>query len=223
MTMKKRLILGIFTLAAIGAMALAGPTRAGSFDSEAKRFVGNLGAKTAVLVGDEGAESEAERVRKLYGFVDNVVDVPAIARFTMGRYWRQASEQQRVEFVKLFRGYVAFSVADRIKALADASIKVQKVIPVKASKARDVLVICRIEMRQGRSLAVVWRVRKTEAGPRLVDVIVDGISMAVVQREEFASVLRAKQGDIGTFLAALREKTGGAAAMVAERQGQQSN
>ncbi len=215
--MKKRIIVGIFTLAAIGAMALAGPARAGSFDNEAKRFVGSLGTKTAVLVDDDGIKTEAERVQKLYGFVDNVVDVPAIARFTLGRYWRRASEQQRAEFLKLFRGYVAYSVADRIKALAGASIKVQKVIPVKASKAKDVLVICRIEIRQGRSLAVVWRVRKTEAGPRLVDVIVDGISMAVVQREEFASVIRAQDGNIGSFLTALREKTGGAAAMVAER------
>ena len=90
-------------------------------------------------------------------------------------------------------------------------------VPVKASKAKDVLVICRIDIGQGRSLAVVWRVRKTEAGPRLVDVIVDGISMAVVQREEFASVIRAQDGNIGSFLTALREKTGGAAAMVAER------
>ena len=214
--MKKHSILKIFTVAAIGAMALAGPARAGSFDSEAKQFVSSLGAKTAIMIGNEDTESEAERAQKLYGFVDNVVDVPAIARFTMGRYWRQASEQQRAEFKKLFRGYVAYSVADRIKALAGASIKVQKVVPVKASKAKDVLVICRIEIRQGRSLAVVWRVRKTEAGPRLVDVIVDGISMAVVQREEFASVIRAQDGNIGSFLTALREKTGGAS-MVAER------
>ncbi len=217
MIMRKRIIVGIFTLAAVGAMALAGPARAGSFDNEAKRFVGSLGDKTAVMIRNESTESEAERAQKLYGFVDNIVDVPAIARFTLGRYWRQASEQQRAEFMKLFRGYVAYSVADRIKALAGASIKVQKVVPVKASKAKDVLVICRIAIRQGQSLAVVWRVRKTEAGPRLVDVIVDGISMAVVQREEFASVIRAQEGNIGTFLAALREKTGGAAAMVAER------
>ena len=215
--MKKRSILKIFTVAAIGAMALAGPARAGSFDAEATRFVGSLGAKTAVLVDNEDANSEAERAQKLFRFVDNVVDIPAIARFTMGRYWRQASEQQRAEFKKLFRGYVAYSVADRIKALAGASIKVQKVVPVKASKAKDVLVICRIDIGRGRSLAVVWRVRKTKAGPRLVDVIVDGISMAVVQREEFASVIRAQDGNIGSFLTALREKTGGAAAMVAER------
>ncbi len=220
--MRKRIIVGIFTLAAVGALALASPARAGSFDSEAKRFVGSLGDKTAVMIRDESTESEAERVQKLYGFVDDVVDVPAIARFTLGRYWRRASEQQRAEFMELFRGYVAFSVADRIKALAGAAITVQKVIPVKASKARDVLVICRIEIRQGRSLAVVWRVRKTEAGPRLVDVIVEGVSMAVVQREEFASVIRAKEGNIGTFLAALREKTG-TASMVAGRQGQQTN
>ena len=215
--MKKRSILKIFTFAAIGAMALAGPARAGSFDAEATRFVGSLGARTAVLVDNEDAISEAERARKLFGFVDNVVDIPAIAKFTMGRYWRRASQQQRAEFKKLFRGYVAYSVADRIKALAGASIKVQKVVPVKASKAKDVLVICRIDIGRGRSLAVVWRVRKTEAGPRLVDVIVDGISMAVVQREEFASVIRAQDGNIGSFLTALREKTGGAAAMVAER------
>ncbi len=223
MITKKRIIVGIFTLAATGAVALAGSASAGSFDSEAKRFVGSITTRTAAMVGDGSATTEADRIRRLYGFVDNVIDVPAIARFTMGRYWRQATEQQRAEFKKLFRGYVAFSVADRIKALAGASIKIQKVIPVKASKTKDVLVICRIEMRQGRSLGVVWRVRDTENGPKLVDVIVDGISMAVVQREEFASVLRAGEGDIGTFLAALREKTGGPASMVAERQGQQLN
>lgn len=221
--MKKRLILKIFTLAAIGAMAFAGPARAGSFETEATQFVGSLGVKTVALVGDGVAETETERDKRLYGFVDHVVDVETIGRFTMGRYWRQATEPQRAEFLKLFRSYVASSVADRIKSLAGASIKVQKVVPVKASKAKDVLVICTIEMRQGRSLGVVWRVRKTEAGPRLVDVIVNGISMAVVQREEFASVLSAQEGDIGSFLTALREKTGDAGSMVAERQDQRAN
>lgn len=234
MTMKNRLILTIFTLFAVGALALNGPAqasangaaqagtngpaRADTFEREAERFVAGLGDLTAEIAEAEKNGTEAQRREKVYAFIDKVVDVPAIARFTMGRYWRKADARQRSEFTNLFRNYIALSLAGRITHLAGASFDIRKVLPVKASKARDVLVICRLELRQGRSLDIVWRVRKTKTGPRLVDVIVDGISMSVVQREEFASVLNAGDGVIDTFLAELRTKTEGAGHMVAERQ-----
>ena len=215
--MKTRVITTIFAIAARAAMAVPGSAAAGSFERQAERFIGDLGASTESALANNASLSPAERSDKLNAFIDGIVDVPTIARFTMGRHWRRASEQQRADFTALFRNYLASSVSDRIAQLANAAIEIQKVVPVKASRSNDVLVMCRIAMSKGRSsLGIVWRVRETAAGPRLVDVIVDGISMAVVQREEFASVLSANNGDIGSFIAALREKTEEAGRMVAE-------
>ncbi len=213
--MKTRVITTLFALAALA--IAAGPATAGSFDHEAERFISNLGASTESALANNAGLSPAERSDQLNAFIDGIVDVPTIARFTMGRHWRRASEQQRADFTALFRDYLANSVSDRIAQLAGAAVEIQKVMPVKASRTNDVLVMCRIAMSKGRaSLGIVWRVRETAAGPRLVDVIVDGISMAVVQREEFSSVLSANNGDIGSFIAALREKTEEAGRMVAE-------
>jgi len=216
--MMRRMFLAVATVALLGSTLATEPARADAFARTAEAFVDSLGARAeSMLTGDN--LSEEEKARNVYAFIDQTVDVPTIGRFTMGRYWRQASKEQQAEFLDVFRDYVARSVTGRISQMASSSISIQKVVPVTASRpsAKDMLVICQIKLRDRQPLGVVWRVRDTEAGPRLVDVIVDGISMAVVQREEFGSVLRSHEGDIPTFLAALREKTGDPASMVANR------
>ena len=216
--MKNRLFAVILGLAALGLASDPGAARASSFDREAERFVADLCAATSVAFAGDTGRSRAERNRKLYEFMDSVVDVRAIARFTIGRHWNQASPRQRAEFTALFRDFLAHSVLGRIAQLADASVDVQKVVPVKASKSGDVLVVSRIRIaKRSSSLGVVWRVRKTKAGPKLVDVMVAGISMAVLQREEYASFLRANGGDVDTIIAALRDKTDRAVQLVAEK------
>jgi phospholipid transport system substrate-binding protein len=216
--MNNRLFAVILGLAALGLASDPGAARASSFDREAERFVGGLGAATSAAFSSNTGRSQAERDRTLYAFMDSFVDVPAIARFTIGHHWNQASPRQRAEFTALFRGFLAHSVLGRISQLAGASIDVQKVVPVKAVKSRDVLVVSRITItKRSSSLGVVWRVRKTKAGPKLVDVMVAGISMAVLQREEYASFLRANGGDVDTIIAALRDKTDRAVQLVAEK------
>ena len=216
--MINRLFAVILGLAALGMVSDPATARAGSFDREATRFVVGLSAATSAAFAGDAGRSRAERSRALYQFIDSIVDVRAIARFTVGRHWRQASPPQRAEFTALFRDLLAHSVSRRISQLAGGSIDVRKVVPVKASKSRDVLVVSRIRFA-GRSapLSVVWRVRETKAGPRLVDVIFAGISMASVQREEYGSFLRANGDDFGAIIAALREKTDQAVQMVAQK------
>ena len=216
--MKRRFFLGLVAGAALVYALGTGPAAAAPFDQAAKQFVASLAPKAATLLTKREL-SQAQRARNLFAFIDDVVDVPTIARFTLGRYWRKATEEQRAEFIDVFRQYIALSVIDRIGRMAGAAIDIQKVVPVKASpKNKDVLVICRVRLAEDRSMGVVWRVRDTRRGPKLVDVIVDGISMAVVQREEFGSVLRTGGGDVGSFIVALREKTAQAGPMVADIQ-----
>ncbi len=216
--MINRLFAVILGLAALGVVSDPATARAGSFDREATRFVVGLSAATSAAFAGDAGRSRAERSRALYQFIDSIVDVRTIARFTMGGHWSQASPRQRAELTTLFRDFLARTVSGRISRLGGAPIEVQKVVPVKASKSGDVLVVSRIAIAKRRApLVVVWRVRKTKAGPRLVDVIVAGISMAAVQREEYASFLRANGGDVGAIIAALREKTDQAVQMVAQK------
>jgi phospholipid transport system substrate-binding protein len=72
---------------------------------------------------------------------------------------------------------------------------------------RDALVQSELALKDGRKIIVNWRVRsKTE--PKIIDVIVEGVSMAITQRDEFSAIINQNGGKIDGLLTALRKKTG---------------
>ncbi len=130
-------------------------------------------------------------------------EVPLIARFTLGRFWRRASEQQQKEFVRLFEDFVVQAYAARFKDYSGHTFTVGKVREI---DERDSYVQSTLALKDGRNIAVLWRVRG-KSDPKIIDVVVEGVSMAITQRDEFASIINQKGGKVEGLIAALREKT----------------
>ncbi len=129
-------------------------------------------------------------------------DINLIGRFVMGRYWRSTSEDQREEFLELFGDFIVATYTPRLSAFAGESVEITGTQAIDDS---DVLVTTEIGRAGNKPFNTGWRVRLRDGEPLIIDVMVEGLSLAVTQRDEFGSVLR-RQGVDG-LLAIMEART----------------
>lgn len=173
-------------IAVVAMLVLAGasPARAAPA-SEESEFVSGLGNQLLSLFEDPELSDAALR-GELRAMFTAAFDVPAIARFVMGRHWRQATEEQRQEFLDLFRSYVANIYAERFSGYSGESFEVTRQTPLPDG---DTLVSIEILRSDGPALPVGFRVRRGDEGFKIVDAAVEGVSLIVAKRDEFGSVI----------------------------------
>ena len=150
--------------------------------------------------------TDEQRAKAFRDILTATFELRTIARFTLGRYWRVASSDQRKEYRRLFEDFLVLAYANRFRDLGGVKLRVTSVVTI---SKRDQLVQSEIDPGSGRPpIRIGWRVRETRHGYRIVDVIVDGISMSVTQRDQFAAAIRSSGGKVDGLLAMLRDKTG---------------
>lgn len=169
---------------------------------EAGAFIKDMGQEAITSLTGNGI-SQNEREARFRKILKRAFDMKTIARFTLGRYWRLASKQERKEYVGLFEDFIVQAYALRFRDYAGEAFKVGKVRKI---NDRDKLVLSQIVRLEGPPVNVHWRVRG-DGKYKIVDVVVEGVSMGITQRDEFASVIRSSGGKIAGLLTALRKKT----------------
>ncbi len=179
------------------------PGAADAAQNEAARFVKALGDEAIELLNTSDTSEEQRKIR-FRSLLDEGFAVDTIARFVIGRYWRAATPQQRQEYMSLFREFVLDTYARRLDGYSGETFDVIKSRPIDET---DTMVSTEIVRRNGPPIRVDYRVRIRNDGHRIVDVIVEGISLVVTQRAEFSSVINRKGLD--GLLAVLREHEAG--------------
>jgi phospholipid transport system substrate-binding protein len=187
----------------VGTFAPAIPAAAAA---DPAAMISNLGSRALEVLG-KGA-TQSQRVERFRELLREDFDVPGIARFVLGRYWNVATEEQRAEYVKLFEDYVAMAYATRLAEYTGETFKVTGSRP----EAEGAIVSSQIVRPAGAApVKVDWRLTGRDGKYKISDVSVDGISMAVTQRSEFASVIQHNGGQVQGLITMLRQKTAGAA------------
>jgi len=135
-------------------------------------------------------------------------DGVGIARFVLGRYWRSAGADEQQEFVKLFEDYVAFVYTARLANFGSETFKTRG-----SRSDGDGVIVSTDVISPGSTspLRIDWRLVNDNGRYKINDVIVEGISMAVTQRSEFASIIQRNGGQLRGLIAMMREKTASAA------------
>ncbi|MBM3629967.1 MAG: ABC transporter substrate-binding protein [Alphaproteobacteria bacterium] len=173
--------------------------------TDAGSFVTTL-AQDAIdqLAAPNLSEGERDtRFRKL--FLDGF-DVPLIARFVLGRYWRQATEAERAEYLRLFDELVVQTYARRFNEFNTARLRVLSVS--RPNEDNDVIVAVEGSVASKPPVRLDVRVRRGSSAYKVIDVSIEGVSMAVTQRDEFSSVIQRGGGKVEALLASLRGKVG---------------
>src|SRR5713226_2775069 len=168
-------------------------------------FVADLGSKAINVL--TSTASEAERERQFRALFEQSFDLQEIARFVLGPYWRTATEQQRQEFTKLFENYVIHAYTVRFNSYAGQQLKVGSARPEGDNGA---LVQSEIALPNSNQppVKVDWRLSASGNSYKITDVTVEGVSMALTERQEFASVIQRGGGQIDALLKVLRERAG---------------
>lgn len=192
----------ISTFAATAALASLGlPARADA-TTDARAFIQRLADTAMNTVAVKGLSDE-ERTRRFRTLFVDTFDLPEIGKLVMARYWRTATPEQQQEFLRLFEDIQVYTWTRRFKEYSGETLDILGVQPEGES---DFLVDSRIKRQKLDPIAVSWRVRKEGDTFKVLDIKVEGASMAFTHRSEYSSVIQSGGGQVDALLAALRKK-----------------
>ena len=137
---------------------------------------------------DLGWSDKLDRFRHLFVAV---FDLPEIGRFVLGRYWRSATPDQQKDFLDLFEQISVLTWARRFTDYGGVKIDIQHAAP---DGERGFVVESSIQTSKGQPIAVTWRLRQPDGGFKIVDIVVEGVSMAITHRSEYSSALQSSGG-----------------------------
>ncbi len=159
--------------------------------------IDKLGAK------DISAAERAEAGRKL---LEKYFAGRDLARFVLGRYWRVASEQQRARFMTLLREVALTRFLPTFQRMSMDQVTIERSIadPQAKGVAR---VITRVDVPDRAPVKLAWRVRPTDdGGYEIVDIMAEGVSMAITLRSEYSSVIDQNGGRVEALLSRLEQR-----------------
>ena len=163
-------------------------------------FIERLGVEAIEMLADP-ALTEQERISEFRHILVAAFDLPTIARFVLGRYWRRATTEERREFESLLEDYIVTTYAAHLGRYRGETLAVGA-----ARGEDDILVASEIIPSEGPPVRVDWRVRRGSGSYKIIDVVVEGISMVITQRSAFASVIQRSGGRVSGLLSELRKK-----------------
>ena len=164
-------------------------------------------AREAMTVLSDASLSAEQRAQGLRRLMARDIDIPPIARFVLGRYWRGASERQREAYVEAYSDYILDAYTAKIGG-GSTAIERFDVVKTQAHGSKDFLVYCIVARAGGEPTRAIWRLRQRDGRYRIIDLMVEGISMVQTQRQEFVSMMRAYDGDVDKLIVMLKERTG---------------
>ncbi|MCH8037426.1 MAG: ABC transporter substrate-binding protein [Proteobacteria bacterium] len=186
-----------------------GLARAASDDraGQAAAFIQSLGAELLAIQAETVDGATATRSARLEGLIRRGFDLDLTSQLVLGKYWNRASQAHRQAFKELFAQYLLHNYARYLKAYRVETLAIVSSNPVGKS---DFLVETRVEGAQGDDPAnPVWRLRRRDGGFKIIDVQVDGISLALTERSQFGSVIL--RNGLDGMLSALRKRVAGPA------------
>jgi phospholipid transport system substrate-binding protein len=188
---------GMIPVRQLMAMAIAGflllsPCTVSAADvtspERAERFIDDIGSRTMHTLTDP-ALGQAEKEKRVRALLKEGLDLTTIGRFALGRTWQTANDAQRAEYSKLFAVYVLNTYARRLAAYSGETFKITGAQSIADT---DAIVMSVIGRPNGQPVDTAWRVRAEDQGYKVIDVLIEGVSMALTQRQEFSAVVQNK-------------------------------
>jgi len=196
----RRQIIAVMLIAVLGlSWGLAGSVRASVDD--AALFINQLGNQAINTLRAPNLTLD-QREAQFRSLLSQGFDLQFIGRFVLGKHWRGATPEQRNEYVTLFGEYMLQTYSARLGGYTGETLTI---LGGRQVNDKDFVVNTNLARPSGPAVVADWRVRVKDGQYRIIDIMVEGISMAVTQRSEFGSVVQ-REGIEG-LLAILRART----------------
>lgn len=203
MLTRRRLFL---TAASLLALAATGLPQAGHAQSAsaATQFVERTGQ---LLIGVVNGDAPTEQKRQqLVSVIDQRVDVNAIAQFCLGAYWRRATPAEQQDYISLFHRVLVNNITGRLGEFRGVTFAPGRA----AAQGADVAVSSTVTRPGNAPNRVQWIVSTASGQPKIVDVVAEGTSLRLTQRQDYNSYLSRNGGSIAAFLEALHRQAAAA-------------
>ena len=173
-----------------------------SFSLEPKEFVQQT-VDDAARALDQSLSQDL-KITKLKTIAKNSVDIRGIGFYSLGKYRKTISDQKKKEYLDIFTKYFLKSFSSRLAQYSNPKIIVnsQKKLNDKYTMVSSVL----IATNDKPEVKIEWRViTKDPDNPLIIDLIIEGVSLAKVQKEEFNSIIQSNDGDINSLFNNLKK------------------
>ena len=172
-----------------------------SFALEPKDFVQQT-VDNAAKALDQSLSKDL-KITKLKTIAIKTVDIKGIGFYSLGKYRKTISEEKKIEYLEIFTKYFLKTFSSRLAQYSDPKIvvKSQKKLNDKYTMVSSVL----IATEDKPEIKIDWRVvTKDPNNPLIIDLIIEGVSLAKVQKEEFYSIIQSNDGDIDSLFKNLK-------------------
>ena len=175
---------------------------ANSFSLEPKEFVQQTVDEAAKALDQNFSQNL--KIIKLKTIAEKSVDIKGIGFYSLGKYRKTISDQKKKEYLEIFTKYFLKTFASRLAQYSDPKIIVnsQKKLNDKYTMVSSVL----IATEDKPDVKIDWRVvTKDPYNPLIIDVVIEGVSLAKVQKEEFNSIIQSNDGNVNALFKNLKE------------------
>ena len=196
--MKKNFFIIVFFVFIISIL----PNKSNAYSSDPKQFISEIVDEAKEILVE--TNSQEFKTNKLSEIALKTVDIKGIGYYTLGNYRKELSDDQKEEYSVLFEKYFLKSFTSRLTDYSDPKIDVlsAEVLNPKYTIVKSLL----LATDKKPEVKIEWRVyTKNPDKPLIRDLIIEGLSLARTQKEEFASVIESNNGDITKLFITLEE------------------
>ena len=169
---------------------------------EADVFIQSVVNRAAKTLG--GNLTKDERIEKLKDIARETVDIDGIGRYTLGSYKNKITESQITEYKTLFREYFLKTFSSRLAEYSNPEIEV--ISKKKLNENYTMVYSLLVATEQRPEVKIDWRVStKNPDNPLIMNLIIEGLSLARTQKEEFSSIIESNDGDINALFSTLKK------------------
>ena len=165
-------------------------------------FINDITSKASNILSSQ--DTMEVKIQELVKIGENSVDIDGIGFYTLGKHRKSLNEDQKNQFKKIFREYFLKSFSTRLVEYKEAKIVV---ISEDVKNEKYTIVKSKLLATSNRpEISIDWRVyTKNPSKPLIRDLIIEGLSLARTQKEEFNSIIMNNNGDVNALFTSLRE------------------
>jgi len=173
-----------------------------SFSLEPKEFVQSVANEASLILTNNSTKEQ--KIEELKSIAKKSVDFRGIGYYSLGAHRKNLSDDKKKEYLNIFEKYFLKSFSSRLAEYTDPKIRVdsQKKLNEKYTIVSSIL----LATEKKPEVKIDWRIiTKNPDKPLIIDVVIEGVSLAKVQKEEFNSIIQSNNGDINALFTSLKE------------------
>jgi len=183
-------------------LAIGRGARAQSSPDRASAFVKATGDKLVAVVNAPG--SAPQKRQTLTQIIDGTVDVDGVAKFCLGRFWKQASPDQQKRYMDAFHQVLVTNITSKLGDYQGVKFTLGRTEP----DGDNVKVNTVVDRPNSPPTNVQWVIGNSASDPKIIDVVAEGTSLRLTQRSDYASYLSHNNNNIDALISAMQQQVG---------------